>query len=209
MNAIVRTQHLPCQEAIFRILSADHSRLYPARKCLAPVNRGRYTRACRLSCRWGDIFCAAHGGACDRLISAQLRTMIDERQAREAWLEEQSMSSFWAWWDEEVEATTENRLWWAERDADQMAREQGVVYFLVRYDSIKIGTTTRLRQRMESMQHPLSDLLGIIPGGPCVEREWHKRFRHLRTHGEWFRPADELLDAIASAAVQPRAMDVA
>ena len=59
---------------------------------------------------------------------------------------------------------------------------------------IKIGQThdanARLRQLREQYPgHPL-ELLGTAP-----EEEWvlHARFKHLREHGEWFRPEPDLL----------------
>lgn len=43
--------------------------------------------------------------------------------------------------------------------------------------------------------------LGVIPGA-TAERDLHRRFAHLREHGEWFRPEPDLLAFIAEE-VQP------
>jgi hypothetical protein len=85
-----------------------------------------------------------------------------------------------------------------------------LVYFLVRGDLIKIGTTCNLPRRCRSMQQPLTDVLAVLPGSYDVESAWHDRFRHLQdteTYGgrEWFRATDELLEAIADAATTTRA----
>lgn len=42
-------------------------------------------------------------------------------------------------------------------------------------------------------------MIKAIAASKANEREWHKRFLHLRTHGEWFKPATELLAAIKEA----------
>ena len=84
------------------------------------------------------------------------------------------------------------------------ARPAGVkrVYFIQQGEDgpIKIGFTVDLRKRLVALRtstpHPLRLLLEV-PGGEDVERDWHKRFAHVRLNGEWFRPDDELLQAIA------------
>jgi len=79
----------------------------------------------------------------------------------------------------------------------------GVVYFLqgVGTDLIKIGITTDPFRRATIMQVqcpvPLK-IIGTMPGGVQKEIEIHWRFRHLFSHGEWFRAAPELVDFIAS-----------
>lgn len=77
----------------------------------------------------------------------------------------------------------------------------GLVYFVRHGDVVKIGTTQDLTQRLTAI--PYDELLATIPGGPDVEGQWHRRFAHLRTRGEWFRDAPELRDAIAAARQSP------
>lgn len=70
-----------------------------------------------------------------------------------------------------------------------------VVYFATSDgETIKIGTTTRLAQRMKDQG--LTAVLATEPGSFQVERSLHIRFAHLRVGGprsEWFRAAPELL----------------
>lgn len=42
-------------------------------------------------------------------------------------------------------------------------------------------------------------LIGCLKGEPRVEKEWHKRFDHLRIRGEWFEYTGELKAAIEEA----------
>lgn len=92
---------------------------------------------------------------------------------------------------------THAREQWLNREQRLARFGQGeVVYFLVRYDQIKIGTTRNLRSRVTEMQHEMQDILAALPGGYALENEWHRRWAHLRVRGEWFRAENDLLDAI-------------
>lgn len=89
-------------------------------------------------------------------------------------------------------------------------RHADLVYFLIRGEHVKIGTTCNLPRRVRSMQQPITDVLAVQPGGRDAEQEWHRRFAHLNdreTYGgkEWFHATDELLEAIAAEAVTGRA----
>lgn len=47
-------------------------------------------------------------------------------------------------------------------------------------------------------------VIGVVNGGSSVEAEFHKRFDHLRSHGEWFHATGELVrfaqtESLASA----------
>jgi len=69
---------------------------------------------------------------------------------------------------------------------------------------VKIGFTNRISSRFASMQTGSPDklvLLGTIktPEPRLLEIEWHSRFAHLHSHGEWFRGEPELMTAIAAA----------
>ena len=63
---------------------------------------------------------------------------------------------------------------------------------------VKIGRTSlRIGYRFTALQVGSPDLLILlkITEGDR-EKEFHKRFAHLRQHGEWFTPAPELLEFI-------------
>jgi hypothetical protein len=73
------------------------------------------------------------------------------------------------------------------------------VYFIEGAGLVKIGVATdvgaRFRGLCNSCPVPLT-LLGHCAGTLDDEAEWHRRFAHLRRHGEWFEPAPELLAEI-------------
>lgn len=77
----------------------------------------------------------------------------------------------------------------------------GIVYFLSGGDLIKIGFTANTANvRAASVQTmspvPLK-ILGTLLGDLNLERVLHAKFSHLRSHGEWFRAEQELVDFIA------------
>lgn len=66
---------------------------------------------------------------------------------------------------------------------------------------IKIGVSVDPKSRMAEIQRmsPFKlRILKTIEGDYSAESALHKRFSHLRLHGEWFEPADELLNFIAA-----------
>ena len=80
-----------------------------------------------------------------------------------------------------------------------------MIYFIRAIDDsgsyfgpVKIGWTSRLaRDRIREMQPCSPVKLGIVLnclGGRDMELWLHRRFKHLRLHGEWFRADRELLD---------------
>jgi hypothetical protein len=60
--------------------------------------------------------------------------------------------------------------------------------------AVKIGTSTRLKRRIETISYAatLSDVLLLIPGGYEVEAACHQRFRQYRIRDELFRLEGEL-----------------
>jgi hypothetical protein len=58
-----------------------------------------------------------------------------------------------------------------------------VVYFARVGDNVKIGTTTNLKGRMQSLYLSLEDVLVVIPGGKDVESAYHQQFAESRIQG--------------------------
>lgn len=91
---------------------------------------------------------------------------------------------------------------------------ESVVYFLENVDTgaIKIGYTTLLNQRIADIQSVYGirlRLLATIPGGYDEEVQLHEQFHNHRLKrrrggqfSEWFAPAPELLDYIATVHVE-------
>lgn len=70
-----------------------------------------------------------------------------------------------------------------------------VVYFVRSGEALKIGLTSDLPQRLQTLQNASATrlvLLLTLPGDIKVERHYHSKFAHLRLEGEWFRAAEEL-----------------
>jgi hypothetical protein len=82
------------------------------------------------------------------------------------------------------------------------------VYFVqaVGGGPIKIGHAANVAARVDRLQTgspaPLRVLAVILGAGVSAETSLHQRFAHLRAHGEWFHPAAELTDFIASLKVE-------
>ena len=75
-----------------------------------------------------------------------------------------------------------------------------MIYFLQdETGPIKAGKSKNMVQRIRDIQtcnpRPIK-LLGRTGGYTWTERQIHKKFAHLRIHGEWFRPEKELLNFI-------------
>lgn len=84
----------------------------------------------------------------------------------------------------------------------------GGVYFLRAevVGLVKIGTAVCLRKRVQAI-HSASPVklsyLGHVEGGRLREVELHAKFDEHRVRGEWFSPADELLEFIRTEATRP------
>lgn len=86
----------------------------------------------------------------------------------------------------------------SEERAERKASGLGVVYFIQGEDggNIKIGWSGRVEGRRKD--HQCSSpvrlvVLTTMPGRREDEAELHRRFSHLRQHGEWFAPAPDLV----------------
>lgn len=84
------------------------------------------------------------------------------------------------------------------------ARALGIeerVYFLQAEDGgpIKIGYSRDVGKRVRTLQAGSSRrlrVLAMLPGGADTEARLHERYASLRCHGEWFVPAEPLLDHV-------------
>ena len=72
--------------------------------------------------------------------------------------------------------------------------EAGHVYFVQLGNRIKIGFSRDLPTRMRAVPHEA--ILGTVPGTMRDEARCHAAFGHLRTSGEWFEAAPELISAV-------------
>lgn len=91
-----------------------------------------------------------------------------------------------------------------EREAAQHVRQNGrpgealVYYVRLDEDRIKIGFTSKLRDRLRGLRVHPSALLAIEPGGRDVEKARHEQFATERlSRFEDFAPTQRLLDWIA------------
>lgn len=81
----------------------------------------------------------------------------------------------------------------------------GQVY-LIRAEAlrlVKIGFTTNALKRRGEMQVGSPDVLTLQTVFSTEDPQWwekalHERFQHLRAHGEWFRPDDEMEEWLAN-----------
>lgn len=65
--------------------------------------------------------------------------------------------------------------------------------------SIKIGFTTDLATRVSNLWYMVPGGVTVLTsflGTPDAEAFLHKKFSHLRISGEWFEPADEILEFV-------------
>lgn len=73
------------------------------------------------------------------------------------------------------------------------------VYFLAGGGLIKIGYSSNLDGRLADLRKasPVPLELAAVTRGDVLFEKWlHARFAEGRTHGEWFRPIEELVRAI-------------
>jgi hypothetical protein len=75
----------------------------------------------------------------------------------------------------------------------------GNIYFARSKDLIKIGFAENVKERISTLKTISSippKLIFSIKGTAKEEREIHKKFNHLRHHGEWFRFGEEIKNYI-------------
>jgi len=81
--------------------------------------------------------------------------------------------------------------------------KDGCVYFLLGRKSkrLKIGHSFHVPSRVKALQSSSPEELVVIktiPGSQQLETRLHKKFAHLRLHGEWFRATTEIMEYIQS-----------
>lgn len=98
--------------------------------------------------------------------------------------------------DEERKAIERAERVYERRQREAGNREGALVYYALIGDYIKIGFSTRLRNRLTTLR--VDHLLAIEPGGPEMERERHHDFaiERIDLRRENFRPSERLLDHI-------------
>lgn len=78
------------------------------------------------------------------------------------------------------------------------ANEPGWVYYIRMGDTIKIGYSVDVAQRMRAYP-PSAELLAAHPGTELLEKQMHQKLKaHLVRGREWFAPADEVMAHIDS-----------
>lgn len=73
-------------------------------------------------------------------------------------------------------------------------KSDGVVYFMLIGEKVKIGFTTDLKQRATDLR--ADRVLAYFPGDMHAERTAHDAFDQWRAHGEYFHATPECLAAI-------------
>ncbi len=91
----------------------------------------------------------------------------------------------------------------------ELARKNGFVYFIrARSDGpIKIGFALSVEHRLYQLQcanYEALHLLASIPGTRKSESKIQRHFRKHRIRGEWFSPAQEILDYVAATKMNLR-----
>jgi len=97
------------------------------------------------------------------------------------------------------------RQWYADHIRGPYKMDAASVYFVQAGNGlIKIGMSLNVNSRIKALQQasPLKlSLLKTIDGGRKMEASLHKTFKHLRSHGEWFFPQQDLITFIGKACV--------
>ena len=92
------------------------------------------------------------------------------------------------------------------RRPTKLLTERGHVYFVKSGELVKIGWSSRLIHRLQTIQYsspvPLQ-FLGSIEGTRSLEARLQDEFEEHHSHGEWFRSNPRLSDFIKEHASQP------
>ena len=84
----------------------------------------------------------------------------------------------------------------------EIKKRENVIYFIRAGEhGIKIGYTYELEKRLKCIQQHCPIKLEVIctmKGSALIEKELHRKFSHLKIHGEWFKPHMEIFDYIST-----------
>ena len=83
----------------------------------------------------------------------------------------------------------------APREHHPDVKSDGVVYFMLIGNEVKIGFTTDLKQRAQTLK--AKRVLAYFPGDMHAEKAAHDAFREWQTHGEYHAATPECLAMIA------------
>jgi hypothetical protein len=74
----------------------------------------------------------------------------------------------------------------------------GIVYYIRRGEFVKIGTTTRYRNRMKALLP--DEVLAVEPGSYSIEDQRHRQFASCRLYpgSEYFRITDDLISHVVA-----------
>lgn len=96
--------------------------------------------------------------------------------------------------------------------AEKRNKLDKIIYFAQEQTGlIKIGITTNLFQRLNSLQMERNTILNLLfhtTGNKIIETELHTKFSHLCEEGEWYKPDAELLEFIKNIKRKVTSMDV-
>ena len=70
-----------------------------------------------------------------------------------------------------------------------------MIYIIKQLDYVKIGFTSRFKKRFQELQvaSPVKlEAIGLIKGDKLDEKNYHDKFKHLSSNGEWFFYNDEI-----------------
>lgn len=81
---------------------------------------------------------------------------------------------------------------------DRSGSHEPIVYYMRLGDLVKIGTSTNLRSRRNTINP--QEVMAVEKGGRDHEQGRHQEFKELRVHGEWFRLEEPLVSHIAKLA---------
>lgn len=140
-------------------------------------------------CWWTD---------CSTVAVSKTPLSFCKEHIREAVKHMANPAGYRALWERSVD------LYLEENPPEQMPQppeKETFIYFMRREILIKIGISNDPIKRAQSLN---SVVLAQLPGTQDDERTFHRRFKHLRVHNEWFRPGDDLIGYINKLRKQNR-----